>query len=50
VLPIKNTTAYEIAKDKYNAVKFEPVITSALKLEVQLPVDNASGIYEWLVK
>ena len=49
-LPVKNTTAYEIAKDKYNAVQFEPVITSALKLEVQLPVDNATGIHEWVVK
>jgi hypothetical protein len=49
-VPVKNTTAYEIAKDKYNLVSFEPVITTALKLEVQLPVDNASGIHEWIVE
>lgn len=49
-VPVKNTTAYEIAKDKYNTVQFEAVTTTALKLEVQLPVDNASGIHEWIVE
>lgn len=49
-VPVKNTTAYEIAKDKYNIVQFEAVTTTALKLEVQLPVDNASGIHEWIVE
>jgi DUF1680 family protein len=49
-VPVKNTTPYEVAKDKYNAVQFEPVSTSALKLEIQLPVENASGIHEWIVK
>ena len=49
-VPVKNTTAYEIAKDKYNSVSFEPVTTTALKLEVQLPVDNSTGIHEWTVE
>lgn len=49
-VPVNNTTSYEIAKDKYNAVQFEAVTTTALKLEVQLPVDNASGIHEWIVE
>ncbi|MEP7318170.1 MAG: glycoside hydrolase family 127 protein [Panacibacter sp.] len=49
-VPVKNTSSYEIAKDKYNSVTFEPVTTTALKLEVQLPVDNASGIHEWIVE
>ena len=39
-----------IAKDKYNTITFEPVKTTALKLEVQLPVDNSAGIHEWVVK
>lgn len=47
--PVKTTTYYELAKDKYNRVAFEPVTTTALKLEVQLPVDNATGIHEWEV-
>ena len=49
-VPVKTTTDYEIAKDKYNSVTFEPVATTALKLEVQLPVDFASGIHEWIVE
>ena len=49
-LPVKNTTAYEIAKDKYNTVSFEPVKTTALKLEVQLPTEYATGIHEWVVE
>ncbi len=48
-VPVKNTSQYEIAKDKYNTVTFEPVTTSALKLEVKLPKDNSTGIHEWKV-
>jgi DUF1680 family protein len=49
-VPVNNTSAYEIAKNKYNTVTFEPVTTKALKLEVQLPADNSTGIHEWIVK
>jgi DUF1680 family protein len=49
-LPVKNTTPYAIAKDQYNQVSFAPVRTTALKLEVQLPADNATGIHEWSVQ
>lgn len=49
-IPVTNTTNYEIAKDVYNSVQFKPVTTTALKLEVQLPVDNATGIHEWIVE
>jgi len=49
-IPVKNTTDYEIAKDKYNSVTFEGVTTTALKLEVQLPKDNSTGIHEWVVE
>jgi DUF1680 family protein len=49
-VPVKNTTAYEIAKDKYNSVTFEAVTTTEIKLEVQLPVDNSTGIHEWVVE
>lgn len=49
-IPVTNTSPYEIAKDKYNSVTFEPVATTALKLEVQLPADNSSGIHEWIVE
>jgi uncharacterized protein len=48
-IPVKNATPYEVSKDQYNTVKFEPVKTTALKLEVQLPEQHASGIHEWIV-
>jgi len=49
-VPVKNTSAYEIAKDKYNTVTFETVSTTALRLEVQLSKDNSTGIHEWVVE
>ena len=47
---VQHTTPYEIAKDKYNVVKFQPVTTTAVRLEVKLPADNSSGIHEWSVQ
>jgi DUF1680 family protein len=47
---VKNTSAYTISKDKYDTIKFEPVTTRAMKLEVQLPIEFATGIHEWIVK
>ncbi len=47
---VKTTSPYSIAKDSYNTVNFEPVNTTALRLEVKLPVDNSTGIHEWIVK
>ena len=48
-LPVENTSAYEIAKDKYNTVEFKPVTTTALRLVIQLPKNDASGVHEWIV-
>jgi hypothetical protein len=47
---VENTTPYQNEKDKLSEVSFKPVATSALRLEVQLPADNSSGIYEWVVE
>jgi hypothetical protein len=49
-LPVVPTTAYEIGKDKFNTVKFEPVKTTALRMEIQLPEKQSTGIHEWTVK
>jgi DUF1680 family protein len=49
-VPVKATTPYEIAKDKYDTVQFEPVTTTALRMMVRLPKNDASGIHEWIVK
>jgi len=49
-VPVKNTTPYTVSKDSFNVVTFEPVATTALRMEIQLPVDNSTGIHEWAVK
>ncbi len=49
-IPVKAVTPYPTAKDKYNTVQFEPVTTTSLRMEVQLPKNDASGIHEWIVK
>ncbi len=48
-IPVKNTKAYDVLKDQYSEVSFEPVTTSALRLEITLPKDHSSGILEWSV-
>ena len=47
---VENTGPYGNEKDKLNEVRFSPVVTSALRLEVRLPAENSSGIYEWVVQ
>lgn len=49
-VPVENASGYGTSKDKYNEVQFDPVVTTALRLEVKLPANNASGIHEWIVK
>ena len=49
-LPVKNINIYGVDKDKYNTVRFAPVRTTALRLEIQLPDKFSTGIQEWKVK
>jgi hypothetical protein len=48
--PVKTKTAYEVNKDGYSTVSFEPITTQALRLEVTLPKDHSGGIMEWIVE
>ena len=48
-VPVKNTKTYDVLKDQYSEVSFEPVTTGALRLEITLPKDHSSGILEWSV-
>lgn len=41
---------YTMKKGEPNTVNFEPVTTTALKLEVMLPDDNSAGIFEWEIE
>lgn len=45
--PVGNADKYATEKGVGNTVNFDPVETTAVKLEVVLPDDNASGVYEW---
>lgn len=47
--PVTNRTPYGVEKGCANHVEFEPVSTTALKLEVDLPADRSSGLFEWSV-
>ncbi len=49
-LPVENDSPYSVNKGFENEVTFKPVATTAVKLEVILPADNATGIYEWEVQ
>ena len=49
-LPVRNPTQYGVEKDTYNHVKFTPVRTTALRLELQLQEKFSAGIHEWKVK
>jgi hypothetical protein len=49
-IPVKTSGAYGVDKDKYNAVRFAAVRTTALRLEIQLPEKFSTGIQEWKVR
>ena len=50
VVPVETRDAYDVAKDAYNTVRFAPIKTSAIRLDVVLPVAFSAGIQEWKVK
>lgn len=48
--PVKTTASQPPARDRWNEMRFEPVSTSALRLEVDLQPGFSGGIFEWRVK
>jgi len=48
--PVETAGPYGVAKDCYNRVKFRPIKTDGLRLEVQLQKGFSSGILEWKVQ
>ena len=44
------TENYPVKKDELNTMKFKKVTASAVKLEIQLPTEFSSGLYEWTVE
>ncbi|MDR0792263.1 MAG: glycoside hydrolase family 127 protein, partial [Chitinophagaceae bacterium] len=49
-IPVSSPSEYGTKKDQYNRVTFDAVKTTALRMIVQLPKDNSSGIQEWKVE
>jgi uncharacterized protein len=48
-LPVKTRKNYEVLKDQYSEVTFEPVSTEAIRLEIDLPKEHSAGMMEWSV-
>ena len=47
---VKNKNQYGVQLDIINITDFEPIVASAVKLEVDLPADCSSGIHEWIIE
>jgi hypothetical protein len=45
--PVASAGDYGVAKDRFNEVRFDPVTTDALRIEVQLQPQFSGGILEW---
>jgi DUF1680 family protein len=48
--PVANASSYGTEIDKFNRTKFDPVETTALRLEVELAPGVSGGILEWKVE
>jgi len=49
-LPVETEGEFGVALDKFNTVKFKPVSTSALRIEVKLQEAWSAGIQQWVAK
>ena len=49
-LPVEGADRYPTDKGAACTVNFNPVVTKALRLEVTLPDEYATGLFEWIVK
>jgi hypothetical protein len=45
--PVEAASPYGVEKDKFNVVTFQPVTTTAIRLEVELQPNVSGGILEW---
>ena len=48
--PVTTRDAYGTKPDQLNSVRFRPVTTAALRLEVELQPNYSGGILEWQIK
>ena len=48
--PVEPTGTYGVAKNQFNTVRFKPIATSALRLELTMQPNWSAGLQEWKVK
>lgn len=48
--PVETSDPFAVAKDKFNTVKFTPVTTTALRVELQAQPNVSIGLQKWTVK
>ena len=48
--PVEASGGYGVAMDAYNTVRFKPVTTSGLRLELVMQPNVSAGVQEWKVK
>jgi DUF1680 family protein len=48
-IPVNTLAAYQVTKDAWDEVEFEPVTTSSLRMRIKLSKEFSSGIHEWIV-
>jgi len=48
--PVKGADRYPLEKGSACTVNFDSVTTKSVKLEVTLPADHSTGVFEWIVK
>jgi hypothetical protein len=48
--PVEAAGEYGLAKDAYNTIRFKPVTTSGLRIELVMQPNVSAGVQEWKVK
>jgi len=49
-IPVENTNEYGTKKGTSNYVQFKAITTDAIKMEIDLPEKNSTGVFEWEVE
>ena len=49
-VPVETQSEYSVVKNQYHEIKFTPVETTALRINVELQKDFSGGILSWKVK
>ena len=44
--PVKHRGPYPVSADMFNQVEFDPIVTTAIKVEIQLQEDWSAGVQE----